>query len=44
MNINFNDFLVVAAMIAVISLIAVAFLLYQSDKQLKEYKKRTGQK
>ncbi|GEM_PF-4087425 len=44
MNINFNDFLVVAAMIAVLSLIAFVFLWYQSEKQLKESKKRAGQK
>jgi hypothetical protein len=44
MTINFNDFLIVAAMIALLSLIAFVFLRYQSDKQLREYKKRAGQK
>jgi len=42
--INFNDFLIMAAIIAVLSTIIGAFLLYHADKQLKEYKKRAGQK
>jgi len=44
MTINFGGFLEVAAMIAIISLIAVAFLSYHADKQIKEHKKRLSQK
>jgi hypothetical protein len=42
--INFNDFLVVAALIALLSAIATVFLLYQARKQEREYKMRAGKK
>jgi ABC-type Mn2+/Zn2+ transport system permease subunit len=42
--INFNDFLIFAAIIALLSIIVGVFLGYHAEKQLKEYKKRAGQK
>jgi hypothetical protein len=39
-----TEFLVGSAFVALISIIAVAFLWYHADKQLKEYKKRASQK
>jgi hypothetical protein len=40
----FNDFLILAAIIAALSLIFSAFMLYHAEKQLKDHKKRTDQK
>ncbi len=42
--INFNDFLIFAAIIALLSTIVGVFFLHHARKQEKEYKARAGQK
>jgi hypothetical protein len=38
-----NEFLFGAAVVAIISTLVGAFLWFHAEKQIKEYKKRTGQ-
>jgi hypothetical protein len=42
--INFNDFLIFAAIVALLSIVVGVILGYHAEKQLKEFKTRTGKK